>query len=199
MRPTAVSCTGPSSTEEPGGFTLLETVISISILGVIVTSFFTITLESMSLLDDTEADYAVQTEADRALSRIVAILHKTGRVKEKRAQYPRVTGGGAAVEFRLPDDLDGDGHPFDAETAALEWNPHVFSIKRDTNGTVSLYRSGAEIYTIANNVRFLRFETVAENPALHLKEVSIVLEIRKTRKTGHDEVCSLSGSAHIRN
>ncbi len=184
---------------EPGGFSLLEAVVSIAILAVLVTGIFTITVESMSLLGDVEAEYVVQIEIDRALGRLFAILHKTGRVKEKRVQYPRVSDGGATLEFRLSDDLDGDGYPFDRETAAIEWSPHVFSIKRDASANLSVYRSGTKVYTIARHVRFLRFETVTENPALHLNEISIDLEIRKYRETKRDVVFSLSESAHMRN
>ena len=199
MRLTPVPSGESTQTVELRGFSLLEAMISISILAILVTGIFTITVESMSLLGDVEADYVVQIEADRAMGRLVAILNKTGRVKEKRVLYPRVSDGGAALEFRLTDDLDGDGYPFDRETAAIEWSPHVFSIKRDANANLSVYRSGTKIYTIAQHVHFLRFETVRENSALHLNEISIDLEIRKSQETERDVVFSLSNSAHMRN
>ena len=194
-----VTSAGSSPGENPDGFSLLEAVISVAILAVLVASGFTITFESMSLLGDTESDHVAQTAGDRALARIVDILHRSGRVKEGRAAYPRVLDGGSVLEFRLPDDLDGDGLAVDRESAAIEWSPHVFSIKRDASGVLSVCRSGAEVYTIAHHVRFLRFETAREDPSLHLKEISIDLEIQKNRRTGHDAVFSLSGSAQMRN
>ena len=183
----------------PNGFSLLEAVISLAILAILVTTVFTITFESLSLLGDLEADYVAQVEAGRALDRIADVLRKSGRVKERRIEYPRVLDGGAVLEFRLPDDLDGDGHPFDAKTGAIEWSPGVFSIRRDAEGALSVYRSGTAVYAIARHVRFARFETAAENPALHLREVSVDLEIQKPGENGQEVVFSLSGSACLRN
>lgn len=199
MRLTPVPSGDSSPPVEPGGFSLLEAIVSLSILAILVTGIFTITIESMSLLGDVEADYVVQIEADRAMARLIAILNKTGRVEEKRVLYPRVSDGGATLEFRLTDDLDGDGYPFDRETAAIEWSPHIFSIKRDANANLSVYRSGTKIYTIAQHVHFLRFETVREDSTLHLNEISIDLETRKSQETDRDVVFSLSESAYMRN
>ena len=62
-----------------------------------------------------------------------------------------------------------------------------------------MYRSGAAVYVIAQHVRFARFETAAENPALHLREVSVALDIRKTGGNGREVAFSLSGGACLRN
>lgn len=199
MRMISAAFRRSTPTATANGFTLLEAVISLAILAILVTSVFTITFESLSLLGDTDAQHLARVEAGRALDRIVDVLRKSGRVKERRVEYPRVLDSGAVLEFRLPDDLDGDGHPFDAKTGATEWSPAVFSIQSDAGGTLSVYRSGTPVYAIAQHVRSVRFETPAENPARHLREVSVDLDIRKTGKNGQDVLVSISGSAYLRN
>lgn len=184
---------------ESRGLSLVEAVISVAIVTLLLTSVLSIAIESVSLLADTEVDYLVQIEGDRALSRITEILRKSGRVEEKGIPYPRVLAGGGVLEFRLPGDIDGDGRPFDEKTTAVEWSPHVFSMQVGPDGTLAVHRSGTEVYAIAHDVRFLRFATARENPKLHLEEIAVDVEIQKSLETGDDVVFSLSGSAHMRN
>ena len=181
------------------GFSLVEAAISIVIVALLITSVFSITVESTSLLGDVEVENIVQVDANRALASITDILRKSGRMEDQGVQYPRVVADGAELEFRIPDDLDGNGYAFDGTTAAIEWNANVFSIKLDRDGVLAVYRAGEEVSSIAHHVSRLRFETASENPTLHQKEISIQLETRSTLKTGHDVVFALMGSVHMRN
>ena len=181
------------------GFSLMEATISMIVLALLVTSVFSITVESTALLGDIDVEYVVQMDGSRALTQITDILHKTGRMEDDGVLYPRVLADASVLEFRIPEDLDGNGYPFDGTTGAIEWNPNVFSIKADGNGNLSVYRSGTEVYPIAHHVSSVHFETALENPTLHLTEISIELEIRKTLKSEDDVVFLLTGTVHMRN
>jgi len=188
------SCTSPRI----HGFTLLESMISMALFALLVTSVFSIMVETSSLLGETNADSSIQQEGTRAFARVTELLRKSGRLLDAGIQYPRATGGGTEIEFRLLQDIDGNGYGFDQTTGDLEWNPNVYTLRLDS-GELAVYGSATKLYPIARNVSFLRFDTVAEDTSLQMKEIAIALEIRKALPSGSDLIFSMSGSVHMRN
>ncbi|MBI4606503.1 MAG: hypothetical protein HY721_31445 [Planctomycetes bacterium] len=181
------------------GLTFVEAAISLAVLGLLLSTAFAITVETSSFLRDSDDEVTVQTEADRAFQRIFEVLRKSGRVTLGGLTYPRVTGGGAELEFRVLADLDSNGFAFDAATGALEWDPAVYTLKVDAGGDFGVYDGGTKVYSLGRHIAGLRFETIAQDATLHLREVRITFEARKPTDKGFDAVHAVSASVHMRN
>lgn len=182
-----------------GGFTLLETAISTVLLGILVTSVFSIALETASFVGDNEVDSVAQAEANRAFERLSDILRKTGRTEVGGVQYPRVIDGGTGLEFLVLEDIDGNGYAFDGATSALEWSPTVYAIRLSPDGSMNVHAGGSPVFLVGRFVRDVHFRTVKESAALHLKEVLVHLEVERTLRAGSTVSHTLDGSIHMRN
>jgi prepilin-type N-terminal cleavage/methylation domain-containing protein len=182
-----------------GGFTFVEVTMSLAIFTVLMTSALSLTQETMSFVLDNDADVTVQNEGNRAYGRLLGVVKKSGRVTLGGVTYPRVTGGGTRLEFRRLADLDGNGYPFDQATGALEWDPFVYTLTTDSENRLDVYRSGDKVYPLGRFIQNLRFETIQEDPALHLSEIRITYEARKPTGKGFDMVHAVNASVHMRN
>ena len=201
LRPRVSLCLGlgPSRRRGEAGFTFVEVAISLAIFAMLLASVFSIMVETSSFLRDNEDDVVVQAEGNRAFQRFADVLRKSGRVTAGGFSYPRVANGGAELEFKVLSDLDGNGFAYDGATGALEWDPSVYTLKTDGSGNLDVYNGGTRIYSLGRFIQNLRFETIAEDSALHLKEIRIAYEARKPTGKGFDLVQSVSASVHMRN
>lgn len=181
------------------GFTILEAAITLAIFAMLLSSVFSIAIETSSFVRDNEDDVVVQMEGNRAFQRFSDILRKSGRVTAGGIDYPRVINGGTGLELKRLSDLDGNGFAFDAATGALEWDPAVYTVKADAAGNLDIYNGATRVYPLGRFIRNLTFQTVVENPALHLKEIRITFEARKPTIKGFDMIESVSASVHMRN
>jgi prepilin-type N-terminal cleavage/methylation domain-containing protein len=181
------------------GFTLVEVAIAMAVIFVLMGSVFTITVQTSSFLSDTDTDFAVQTEGSRAFARLTDTLRKTGRVTVGGVAYPRVTGGGSELEFLILTDIDGNGYAFEEGTGKLEWDSRVFKVKTDAEGYLDIYHGIDKVYALGRYVTGLEFETIAENNTLHLKEIHVAFETRKTARGGTTMSFPVDGSIHMRN
>ena len=77
------------------GVTLLETSVSMAVLGMLLVPTFSITVETTTFLGDNETDNVLQAEGNRIFNRLSEILRKSGRVLVDGTTYPRIVGGGA--------------------------------------------------------------------------------------------------------
>jgi prepilin-type N-terminal cleavage/methylation domain-containing protein len=181
------------------GFTLLETMISAAVLTILMATVFSVAVETSAFLRSNDMETMLQLEGERAMERLTDILRKSGRVDVGGVAYPRVVGGNTAIEFLLLADQDGNGYPFNAVTGDLEWSPKVFTALVDANGNFDLYDGGTRIYTLGRFIRNLRFVTVAENPALNIKEITVSYEASRTASAGYDVVRAFASSIMMRN
>ncbi|MBI4585078.1 MAG: prepilin-type N-terminal cleavage/methylation domain-containing protein [Planctomycetes bacterium] len=181
------------------GFTLVEMAIALGILVLLMASVFSITGETSKFLSDNDTETLVQLEGSRAFQRLIDLLRKSGRVTAGGVAYPRVTSGGAALEFRVLADLDGNGYAFDQDDGSLEWHPAVFTIKADASGNLDVTNGAGKVYALGRHIQNLNFQTIAENPALHFKEIQVSYEVRKTNGAGIEFVYPVSASVHMRN
>ncbi len=181
------------------GFTLIEMMISLAILGILLVSVFSITIETYAYIADTEVDYSTQAEANQALDRMSEILRKCGWNSAGGLNYPRVTGGGTELQFRVLRDLDGNGFPYSATTGELEWGPMVYTIRQDGGGNLRVFNNTGPVWHLARYVNSISFATYNENPALHLREVQVTLQTRKMTKGGAPIDFSLVGTVDMRN
>ncbi len=185
--------------DHDSGFTLIEASVSLAVLGLLLTSVFSIVVETSNFLRDNEVDTVLQTEGTRMLERVTEVLRKTGRTELGGVRYPSVRDGGSRLEFLVLDDADGNGHAFDGTTSLLEWRPTVYSIARDADGQVQVVAGGIPVCFLGRFVNSLSFQTVDENPGLHLKEISVSFEVERKVKSGYSLAYGLSGSIHMRN
>ncbi len=190
---------GPSQRRAENGFTFVEVAISLAIFAMLLASVFSIMVETSSFLRNNEDDVVVQTEGNRVFQRFADVLRKSGRVTAGGFNYPRVTNGGSELEFKVLSDLDGNGFAYDGTTGVLEWDPAVYTLKTDGAGNLGVYSGGTKVYSLGRFIQNLRFETIAEDSALHLKEIRITYEARKPTGMGFDMVQSVSASVHMRN
>lgn len=181
------------------GFTLIESAIGLGILSILIGSIFTITAQSSSFLRDFEEDVAVQMEARRAFTRIGDLLRKSGPMEDGGVEYPRVVGEGSALEFRLGQDLDGNGYSFEAGTGQLEWDPRVFTLRLDAQGNLDVYVDTVRLYPLARNITNLQFATVKEDNTLHLKEVAVSFAASREMQQGGTITFPVEASVHLRN
>jgi prepilin-type N-terminal cleavage/methylation domain-containing protein len=181
------------------GFTLVETAISMGVFAILLASVFSIAVETSSFLGETDADNAVQMEGNRAFTRLAEILRKSGRIEIAGVTYPRVTNGGSELQFRILTDRDGNGYAFEEGTGKLEWDDRVFTVKCDDDGYLDIYESGNKVYALSRHISGLSFQTIAENNALHLKEILIEFLASKPTPSGATAAFPLKGSIHMRN
>jgi prepilin-type N-terminal cleavage/methylation domain-containing protein len=181
------------------GFTLIETSVSVAVLGVLLTSAFSITLETMSFWGDNETDTALQSEAHRTLERLTDLLRKSGRTRIDGIEYPRVIAGGQGLQFAMLTDLDGNGYAFDSGTSALEWSNVIYTVRRNSEGSVQVYRGLDPVYYLGRFVQTVGFRTVRENPTLNIKEIQVALDFVRATKSGASLTYFVNGSIHMRN
>ncbi len=183
------------------GFTVLELMIALAILGILLTSVLSITVETYAFLGDTDVDYSVQAEANQALERTTEILRKCGwnTSAGPAVEYPRVTTGGTQVEFRVLRDLDANGYPFDDVTGDLEWGVTVYTIRRDTAGTLRVFNGATSVWHLGRFVESVDFATVKEDATLQQKEIRLIVRTRRLTKRGDPINFTLSGSVDMRN
>jgi prepilin-type N-terminal cleavage/methylation domain-containing protein len=186
--------------DDQDGFTLLEMMITLAVISILLTTVFSITLETYSFVGDNDVDFAAQNEANQGFERMTELLRKCGWSTLGGVDYPRVTGGGKVLLFRVLRDLDGNGYPFSQATGELEWSPEVYSIQADVKGDLRVYDALMKpVWHLCRHTQDLAFQTHVENGALQLKEIRVNLGTRKTNKRGETFEFSILGSIVMRN
>jgi hypothetical protein len=120
-------------------------------------------------------------------------------MEEDGISYPRVSEDGTELDFRVGLDLDGNGFAFAAATGDLEWDPRVFTVRVDESGDLGIFSAGEKVHHLGRRVADPLFETIEENATLHLQEIRIAFDARKTRRAGDDAVFRVQGGVHMRN
>ncbi|MCA8960806.1 MAG: hypothetical protein KDC38_09845, partial [Planctomycetes bacterium] len=98
------------------GFTIVEASIAVAIGALLTGVVLSIGVETMKFSSYADSDFAVQYEANRAFDRVSEVLRKVGWNNSAGATYPHVLSAGAEIQFRMLQDLDGNGYTFDGST-----------------------------------------------------------------------------------
>ena len=191
--------TRPGRSTRRRGVSLLETVVSLALFGLLVVAMFSLSTESLALVDTIDTDFTVQTEGTRTFDRLAETLRESGRVEDGSVHYPRVTNSGTQLEFRILEDLDGNGHPFDQTTGEREWANDVYTVRADAQGDCGIYRGTEKVFHLGRHVSRLQFATVDEDNTLGLREVSVSLETRKPGRDGVELLYTLDATVNLRN
>ncbi|MEM7168352.1 MAG: prepilin-type N-terminal cleavage/methylation domain-containing protein [Planctomycetota bacterium] len=183
------------------GYTLLEMTIALAVTMTLIVAVLTIGAETARFSSYADQDFTVQFEANRAFTRISELMRKTGWSTQGTTNYPLVNVAEDEIEFRLLDDIDGNGYPFDATTGDLEWDTDVFTISRNpVLETLFVYDDEDNpVWTLGRYVQSVRFQTINQDAALHLKEVRVEVVCRRTANDGNDIEYTAAGSVHMRN
>lgn len=182
------------------GFTVIEVVVSLAVFAIVVVSVLSVAAETSSFIGNTDIDYNVQANANRAYTRLSNVLRKSGWNETGGTTYPQIAEGGAELRFRLLADLDGNGYAFDATTGDLEWGATIYSVRLDsTTGTLSIHDGAAPVHVLGRHVQSVSFATYNEDPALHLKEIRLTLQTEQTTREGHVIRYDTTSSIHMRN
>ncbi len=108
------------------GFTLIETMIAISVLSLVAGTIFLLSTSTRDAALAQEAKLNAQDQVRNAMMQIVRELRQAATASINWNELP-----GPAITYRLPRDLDGNGIPVDS-VGNLELSP-VRAIGRDTN------------------------------------------------------------------
>jgi prepilin-type N-terminal cleavage/methylation domain-containing protein len=183
----------------PGGFTLVEVMVSLGVLGILLVSVFSITVETYAFIGNTDIDFTAQNEANQGFSRMTEILRKSGWNTAGATSYPRVLNGGNDLEFRTLKDLDGNGYGFAKATGELEWGPNVYRIRLDGAGNLRVFLGADPVWHLARYVTRVTFTTYLQDPTLQINEIGVTLQARKLTRRGDPIDFSISGSIDMRN
>jgi len=190
------------------GFSLLEVAISLGIFATLMISMFTIAGETSAYVRDTESAFTVQREATGAFQKLKDVLQRSSWVTIDGITYPRIpeTMNGTSgepinlLEFRVLDDLDGNGYPFEEATGLLEWNTNVFSIRHDpAAGTLAAYRGDLPVRHLGYHVKEVQLDTFLEDNSLDYKEIHASILAEMTSHRGKVISFKFSGSFYMRN
>ena len=127
-----------------------------------------------------DARFQLQAEADQALGRMGEALRKCGWSRQAGIDYPKVTAGG--LSFRVLQDLDGNGYPFDAGS-----------------GNLRIYDGGRVVWHLARYVDGVEFSTFNEDFSLQYREIRVTLRLRMQDRRGDPVVLTESSSIFMRN
>jgi type II secretory pathway pseudopilin PulG len=182
------------------GFTLVEAMVSLGIFSTMVIFVFSIATDVSLFSANTDVSFSLQSELDRSYSRLSEILRKTGWNSAGGIEYPRVTNGGAELEFRVLGDLDGNGYAFSATTGEVEWNPTVFTIRRDpATNVLAVYNGATQVWVLGRFVAAVQFTTYKEVAGLHFKELQAMLTVSRNDRQGNVLTSTTAGAIHMRN
>lgn len=182
------------------GFTLLEVAVSMGIIILITGVVLGIAAETSEFVGVQDADYVVQSEAQRAFARVAEVLRKTGWSSLGPDSYPAVLNLGSELELRLLEDIDGNGFAFDEASGELEWGAAIYTLRLDpATGIFSVDQGPTTLWTLGRNVTGVQFATFLEDNTLALKEVRVTIQTEKTEPDGGTATYTASGSVHMRN
>jgi prepilin-type N-terminal cleavage/methylation domain-containing protein len=192
--------TRPRRSRRHAGFTLVEAAVALAVFSILIVSVLSIALETSTFIGQADVDFSVQAEANRAHSRLAEVLRKAGWNTAGGVTYPRVIDGGAALEFRVLKDLDGNGYAFGAASGELEWGPLVYTVRLDpASGILSILQNGVSVLDLGRNIQAVGFASYQEDNSLHFKEIQVSMVASKSNKDGVPTSYTSVNSIHMRN
>jgi len=182
------------------GMTLIEVSIAVALGAILSGVVLSIGVETLKFASYADEDFIAQVDANRGFDRVSEVLRKTGWNTQGVDTYPRVIEDGAAIEFRLLVDLDGNGFSFDGETGDLEWSNAVFTIRRQADGTLGIFDQGGNcIWLCTRSIASVTFTTSIEDPSLHYQEIRITIVGSRVTTDGSTLEYTADGSIYMRN
>ncbi|MGE3165595.1 MAG: type II secretion system protein J [Planctomycetota bacterium] len=183
------------------GYTLLEMSIAVAVTSLMIALVLSVGVETVGFASYADEDFSVQFEANRAFDRTTEILRKVGRNTVSGVTYPAISPDGSEISFRVLQDADGNGYPFDGTTGDLEWTSDVFTIRRDAaDDTLYVFdQFGNRVWTLGRYVDEVQFEMVEQNNTLGIDEVSASISASHLANDGNEIRYTASGSIHMRN
>ncbi len=182
------------------GLTLLEVLISMTVLSVLIVGVLAISVETAKFTAFADDDFIVQNEVQRSLSKMGDILHKTGWASVGGATFPQVWNNGDELDFVLNGDIDGNGYAFNQTTGELEWAPVIYTTRRDgVTGTLGVYVGPFLLWVLGSNISDIDFLTNVEDNAVQFKEIRVMVQADRVTPDGTPVTFSTTQSIHMRN
>ena len=182
------------------GMTIIEVIIATAMAIVMMVSVLTIASETIALARFGDDVAQLQTETNRSFNRLAEILRKCGWNSDGVTAFPDINLAGDELRFRIPEDLDGNGYPFDQASGDVEWSAEVFVARLDNaSRTLAVYdRTNTMVWTLGSNISAVQFSTIIEDGTLDPNEVRV--SITALRSTPKGDLTHLStGSIFMRN
>jgi len=112
-------------------------------------------------------------------------------------------GPNREIVFRMATDVDGDGLLTSATTGVIEWGPEEISyvVLTTDDGVNELQRriNGGSPVAVVRHVERIVFDDYHTNPGLTKNQISIIIHMRNTTKTGRVLRTYLSTTVNMRN
>jgi len=112
-------------------------------------------------------------------------------------------GPNREIVFRMAKDVDGDGLLTNASTGEIEWGPEEISyvVLTTDDGVNELQRriNGGSPVAVVRHVERIVFDDYYTNPGLTKNQISIIIHMRNTTKTGRVLRTYLSTTVNMRN
>ncbi len=182
------------------GLTLLEVVIAMTVISVLVAGVLAISVETARFTAFADDDFIVQNEAQRSISKMSDILHKTGWASVGGINFPQVWNNGDELDFVLNGDIDGNGYAFNQETGELEWAPVIYTARADgVTGTLGVYVGPFLLWVLGSNISDVDFLTNVEDNDVRFKEIRVTVQADRVTPDGLPVTYSTTTSIHMRN
>jgi prepilin-type N-terminal cleavage/methylation domain-containing protein len=182
------------------GLTLLEVIISMTVLTVLIAGVLSISVETARFTAFADDDYIVQNEAMRSVTKMSDILHKTGWADVGGITFPIVWNNGDELDFVLNGDIDGNGYAFNQATGELEWAPVIYTARRDgITGTLGIYVGPFLLWVLGSNISNVDFLTNVEDSSIQFKEIRVTVQADRVSPDGVPVTYSTTSSIHMRN
>ncbi len=155
-----------------GGFSLVEAVLALTILSLLVAVALNVSAETATALWRNDAIVTRELSTVRVLAGLADVLRRSGQVDDdvRGVSYPRVTEGGAALEFRLP--TSAPTPPLRPQTSSVVWDPRVFTARVDARGELTIAdEKGRTVRRLGRTVGTPRFEVLGPG-TVHAELVS---------------------------
>jgi len=181
------------------GISLIEVLLALVISSLVLVGIYSIFISSRHYLHYADVQSFLQLNYRLAIRKVQTELQQSSPdwiiIDQNNPQV-----GSDEVTYRILPDADDNGVPDYTAEGLPDWdNGTDYSIRVEP-GTTDLIRSqGIDTYTIARDVKSIRFIDHAINPALYLHELNIVIELEIIDLTGKIHNITMSSIINIRN
>lgn len=159
------------------GFSLVEVLVVMVMTSLLVGVLFTILLQGHAMFRTSGITASISNNARQAITLVSSELKRTSASQISITQNMPAAGTDKIV-YHLPA-LDGSNEPL-VTAGTLQWNPNDIEIMIDPGNPGRLIRIDATgTYTLANNVKTIRFIDRSIQSSLYMDELKIILEMEK--------------------
>jgi len=182
------------------GMTLIEIILVSALMMIMMGSIFAVVTGGVSMAHFNSSVAHLQSQTVRSFTLLSEVLGKCGWNNDGVTVFPEINTAGDEMQFRIPEDLDGNGYPFDQATGDVEWGEEVYTLRLDPDTRIlSIYDSSDTIVRVlGTSISSVELLTIVEDDTLDPNEVKV--SIQATGATPEGDVTRIcAGSIFMKN